>query len=121
MRQSIGYLELLRAMSDGDLWTTKKVQVELGADYNRALRLLDNGARAGYVEAVTTSAPHRPACYRITEKGRSRALRVPRRRQVRMRMATKVRTRPAEPRREDAVVLALRTQPNSVFALGGSQ
>jgi len=119
MRQSIGYLELLRAMSDGDLWTTKKVQVELGADYNRALRLLDNGSRAGYVDVVETSAPRRPASYRITDKGRSRALYLPK-----LRVQAEHRApRPARALRvklvsEDPVVVALRTQPNSVFALG---
>lgn len=117
-----GYPELLTLMGDGNLWTTRLVQEHLGIDYYRALRLLDNGSRAGYVDVVETSAPHRPASYRITDKGRSRALYRPKprvgaeHRAPRPARAPRVKLVP-----EDPVVVALRTQPNSVFALGGSQ
>lgn len=119
MRQPIGYPDLLRAMSDGELWTTTKIQSELRVDYRRALRLLDNGSRAGYVDVIETSAPHRPASYRITDKGRSRALYRPKprvgaeHRAPRPARAPRVKLVP-----EDPVVVALRTQPVSVFALG---
>lgn len=115
----IGYPELLTLMGDGNLWTTRLVQERLGIDYYRALRLLDNGSRAGYVDVVETSAPRRPASYRITDKGRSRALYRPKprvgaeHRAPRPARAPRVKLVP-----EDPVVVALRTQPVSVFALG---
>lgn len=103
--------KVLKAMENGEKWTTLSLSKAMGIDHREAYMSVSNLRNAGCITAEgRTSGRSGFSTYTITTKGRDRI-----KRWKSVEAARRMEFLPPE----SMVSKAVRTLPNSVFALGG--
>lgn len=105
--------KVLKMMKNGDQWTTNRISEEMGITQKDAYHSISNLRNAGCVSAEGRITGQRGfSSYTITEKGRAR---------IKRWAAVDAARQMVYIAPEPTVKKAIRTVPNSVWALGAMQ